>query len=256
MGEAGTEGAEGVIEELLALPPERFTEARNAAVKQLRSEGHRDAADAVKGLPRPPLALWALNRLAREQPDLVETFLAAADALRQAYRSGGDIRAATPPERQAEARVVTAAAELLRAEGKSATDTVVRGLGQTLRAAAADAEIADELRRGLLIREPAAPSIDDLLGSMPDLPTSARAGAAKATLRQHAGAERAALREQLSAAASEAMQAREQARAAARAASDARAEWERAEKLAKRAVELSEAAAQRVGEIERQLEAL
>jgi hypothetical protein len=256
MGKAGIAGAESVVEELLALPPERFTEARNAAVKQLRAEGRRDAADAVKGIPRPPLALWALNRLAREHPDLLETFLAAADELREAYRSGGDIRAATPPERAAEARIVTAATELLRAQGKSATDTVVRSLGQTLRAAAADAEIADELRSGRLIREPAAPSIDDLLGSMPDAPAKARAGTAKATPRHDRDAERVALREQVLAATSEATRAREEARAASRAASEARAEWKRAEKLATRATALSDAAGERLRDLEQALEAL
>ena len=55
MSKVESEGAEDVLEELLALPPERFTEARNAAVKQLRAAGRRDAADAVKGIPRPPL---------------------------------------------------------------------------------------------------------------------------------------------------------------------------------------------------------
>jgi hypothetical protein len=265
MGEAESEGAEDVVEDLLALPPERFTEARNAAVKTLRAEGRRDAADTVKGIPRPPVSLWALNRLAREQPALVQAFVEAAEALRQAYRSGGDIRAATPPEREAEARVVSAAAELVRAQGKSPTDTVVRSLGQTLRAAAADAEIADELRRGLLIHEPAAPSIDELLGSMPT--AAARAGAAKAPARagsvpaksesrEDHSAERRALREQLSAARSEAKQGREQARAAAQAARAARTEWERAEKLERRATELSDAAAEHQRDLEQQLEAL
>jgi hypothetical protein len=251
-----SEGAEDVVEELLALPPERFTEARNAAVKRLREDGRRDAAEAVKGIPRPPVSLWALNRLAHEQPELVQAFLEAAERLRQAYRSGGDIRAATPPEREAEARVVNAAAELVRALGRSATDTVVRSLGQTLRAAAADAEIADELRRGLLIREPAAPSIDELLGSMPAAPAHSRAATAKPTPRQSHGAERRALREQLSGAKSEARRAREHARAAEHAASVAHAEWKRAEKLARQATELRDAAAERLRELEQGLEAL
>jgi hypothetical protein len=256
MGEAESEGAGTVVEELLSLPPERFTEARNAAAKRLRAEGRRGAADAVKGIPRPPLALWALNRLAREQPAVVGGFLAAAEGLRKAYRSGGDIRAATAPEREAEARLATAAAELLRTQGKSASETVLRSLAQTLRAAAADAEIADELRSGLLIREPAPPSINDLLGSLPELPATAGSGTARVSRRPDPGAQRAALREQLAAATSEAARAREEARSAARAASEARAEWERAKKLANRATERSDGATERVAEVERELEAL
>src|SRR5438477_235089 len=86
----------------------------------------------VSRRPRPPLSLWALNRLAHEQPGLIEAFLEAAEQLREAYRSGGDIRAATPPLREAEARVLADASELLRTHGKSPTESVLRGLGSTL----------------------------------------------------------------------------------------------------------------------------
>ena len=60
----------------------------------------------------------------------MQAFAEAAEALREAYRSGGDIRAATAPEREAEARVAGAAAELVRAQGKGATDAVVGSLGR------------------------------------------------------------------------------------------------------------------------------
>ena len=99
-------GSEDLVGELLALPPEEFTAARNAAVKRLRAEGQRDVAETIQGLPRPPLSLWALNHVAHEQPKLIEAFLDSAEQLREAYRSGGDIRAATSPERDAEAAVV------------------------------------------------------------------------------------------------------------------------------------------------------
>jgi hypothetical protein len=120
------DGIEDVVDELLGLPPERFTEARNAAAKALRDEGRRDAADTVKGLPRPAVSLWALNGLAHEQPALIEAFLEAAEQLRDAYSSGGDIRAATPPLREAEARVAAAAAELARAGEEPQRDRLAR----------------------------------------------------------------------------------------------------------------------------------
>ena len=156
MADADIESIEGiadVVDELLGLPPERFTDARNAAAKALRAEGRRDAADAVKSLPRPAVSLWALNGLAHEQPALIEAFLGAAEQLRDAFRSGGDIRAATPPLREAEARVAAAAAELALARGKNPTETVVRGLGTTLSALASGAGSAEALRRGRLIHE-------------------------------------------------------------------------------------------------------
>ncbi len=186
-----------VLDELLAIPPKEFVAARNAAAKQLQADGDREAAGEIKALPRPSLSLWSLNRLAHEQPDLVETFLDAAGKLRKAHESGGDIRAATPPEREAEARVVAAAAKLAGTQG-SATETVMRGLRATVGAAAADQETAAILRAGRLIQEPEAPSLDQLLGSLPQQPAGTKAKAApKEAARRDLEAERRALRDEL-----------------------------------------------------------
>jgi hypothetical protein len=282
MDEAGTEGIEDVAAELLALPPERFTEARNAAAKALRAEGRKDAADAVKRLPRPPLALWLLNRLAREQAPLVEAFLAAAADLRVAYRTGGDIRAATAPEREAEARVAAAAAQLARGEGTRISDTVTGSIAQTLRAAAADEGIAAQLQAGLLVREPAPPSIGDLLGSIPpapsggdpDRPAAKRGRRAAATHGEEAdardGDEAAAkqaesarrderrrdLREQIAAAKADASTVRSEARAAIGEAARLHAEWEQAESAAERAVKRRDAAGELLADLQEQLDEL
>ena len=155
------------LDALLATPPKQFTAARNALAKQLVAEGLRDASAGVKRLPRPPVALWILNQLAREQPALIESYLEAAQALRDAHQGGGDIRATTPPHRDAESRVVAAAGEFARAHDQSVTETLVRGLREALSSAAADADVAAVVREGRLIREPEAPSIDELLWSMP-----------------------------------------------------------------------------------------
>lgn len=248
-GFEGIEGMEDVVGGLLALPPERFTEARNAAVKQLRADGRRDAADALRRVPRPPLALWALNRLAREQPALVARFLDAAEELRQAYRSGGDVRAATTPEREAEARVNAAAAGLARAAGKNVTDTVMSSLGQTLRAAAADAGVAAALGKGLLLREPAAPSIDDLLGSLPA--SAARAPAAAP--RDDRAERRRALAEQVAAARSAAAEMRREAREAGDEAARAHDEWQRARTHAEQLKRREDAAAESLRDLEKRL---
>ena len=243
-------GSEDVVGELLALPPEQFTEARNAAVKRLRAEGQRDVAEAIKGLPRPPVSLWALNRLAHEQPKLIEAFLDSAEQLREAYRSGGDIRAATAPEREAEAAVVAAAVQLARGEGRNVTEPVMERLRQTARAAAADADIGEELRNGRLISEPDAPSIGELLGSMP--PASGRPSS-KSAPRSDREAARRALRDEIAAAESAAGEARNEARAAADAARAAEREWQRVRKLAEKTQQRSDAAEQHLQELRRRL---
>lgn len=250
------EGIEDVVDELLGLPPERFTEARNAAAKALRDDGRRDAADTVKGLPRPAVSLWALNGLAHEQPALVEAFLGAAEQLRDAYSSGGDIRAATPPLREAEARVVAAAAELVRARGKNPTETVLRGLATTLSALASGAGGGEELRRGRLIHEPEAPSLGELLGSLPQQrpAATATASAKRARLEDDGKARRLALKEEIAGARADAARARDEARAASDAARAAEREWLSAKKLAEQAQRRSDAAAERLQELQQQLE--
>jgi hypothetical protein len=269
MAGAGGEDIDDVVAELLALPPEQFTEARNAATKRLRADGRSEAADAIKGLPRPPVSLWALNRLAHSQPSLVAAFLRSADQLREAYRSGGDIRAAASPEREAEARVVAAAAEVARAEGRNVTEAVMERLRQTMHAAAADVEVATALRDGLLIREPAAPSIEALLGSLPRVSGATKAKAPRprdhsdertsersrtnAPQQRDRAAERLALREQIAAARSGLTRARGEARAASDEARAARREWERSRKIAERAQQHSDAAEQHLQDLQRRL---
>ena len=243
---------EDVVDELLAIPPKQFTEARNAAAKQLAADGQREAAGEIKALPRPTLALWSLNRVAHEEPDLVETFIDAGAKLRKAHETGGDIRAATPPQREAEARLAAASAKIAGGQG-AATETVMRGIRQALGAAAADPDVAATLRAGRLIREPEAPSIDQLLGSLPQRPAGAKA---KAPSKSDRGAERRALQDEIAEAKSEASDARAASRAAASSAREAKREWEAAEAVAAKAERQSEKAGERVEELQQRLKDL
>ena len=47
------------IDELYGLPLEDFVAQRDALAKRLRADGDRDAAAAVKKLPKPTRAAWA-----------------------------------------------------------------------------------------------------------------------------------------------------------------------------------------------------
>lgn len=246
------EAAEDVVDALLALPPQEFTQARNDAARRLRAEGDHDAADAVKRLPRPPMSLWALNRLARDDASPIDAFLDAAGKLLDAHRQGGDIRAATRPERDAEARVVSAASELVRAQGAKVTDAVTGRLRETLRAAAADAGIATALREGRLTREPAAPSLEEILASLPHGTAASASARPKRALEDR----RRALREKLDGSRKQASEARAEARAAADTAAEARRELKRAEAVAERKQRQADAAEERLREVEERLDAL
>jgi hypothetical protein len=248
------DGAEEVVEGLLALPPKEFTEARNEAAKRLRADGNRAAADAVKSLPRPPISLWALNRLAREDVSPIDAFLEAAAALLEAHRSGGDIRAATVPEREAEARVVSAASKLVQGQGSKLTDAVTSRLRETLRAAAADAEVAAALRAGRLTHEPEAPSLGEILASLPSPPATGEAS--KTPPARALADERRELRAERDAAKKEASHAQAEARAAVSAAEAAQRTWKRAQEAAERAQRRADTAEERVQQIEAQLKSL
>ena len=94
-----------------------------ALVKELKADGRKDDAAAVAKLRRPSVAAWALNQVAREQPDLVEAAIDAGEQLRAASDAAvagrpGELRAATAAERTAANAVVKAAAAHLGAAGR------------------------------------------------------------------------------------------------------------------------------------------
>ena len=143
-------GIEGV-DDLYALAPEAFVAARAALVKELKAAGRKDDAAIVAGLRRPSVTAWALNQVARAEPATVEAALEAGRALRAASDAAvagqpDQLRAATSAERAAANAVVKATAPFLGARAGALQTTLLA----TLRAAALDDRVADELRRGVL----------------------------------------------------------------------------------------------------------
>jgi hypothetical protein len=137
-------------DDLYGLEPSEFVAARDALARRLRAAGDRAAAADVAKLRRPSTVAWALNRAAREHPELLERALDGGQRLRAATEAavGGDVaglREATAVERSASDRFLDEAESNL---GRSAATQPK--LAATLRAAAVDAEVADALRRGVL----------------------------------------------------------------------------------------------------------
>jgi hypothetical protein len=144
--------------DLYALPADRFTEARNGLVKRLRAGGDRDEASRVAKLRRPSAAAWALNQVAREQPDLVVAVLDSGAALKAAMEAAlsGDatgLRPAQAGERAAVDAALGAALAHLGSAGLAAGDQARQRLAATLRAAVVDATVAAELEAGSLDRD-------------------------------------------------------------------------------------------------------
>lgn len=148
--------------ELYALDPEQFTAARNALVKQLRSEGRREDAVAVGRLRRPPATAWALNEMARERPALVEAVLEAGEKLRAAMERAlaGDasaLREAQVGERRAIDAATAAAAGRLESTGRAAGDSARQRMAASLRAAVMDPSVAEAVVAGVLDADHGAP---------------------------------------------------------------------------------------------------
>jgi hypothetical protein len=59
------------LDELYATPPDQFVAARDGLARDLERDGRDDDAATVKALRRPTVAVAAVNRAARERPDLV-----------------------------------------------------------------------------------------------------------------------------------------------------------------------------------------
>jgi hypothetical protein len=109
------------IASLSTVPPDEFVAARAALVKALRHDKRRDEAAKVAELRRPSPVDWALNCVATESEDLVETVATAVTALRDAQVAAFDGGGRSDRLREAvgEGRIV-------RAELRQAAEGVLR----------------------------------------------------------------------------------------------------------------------------------
>lgn len=114
------------VDDLYALPLDRFVPERGTLAKALRADRRRDEAKDVAALRKPSVAAWAINQLVRTQGDAVHELVAAGDALRGAHADlvGGHGEEAERRER----------AEAERAEGERAQALeAARAAGATAR---------------------------------------------------------------------------------------------------------------------------
>jgi hypothetical protein len=117
----------------------------------------------VKALRKPVVAAWAVNLLAREDPDGVKELIELGGTLRSAHRravSGGDVepfRVATEERRQL-VRTLTRTAEAILERDGGVAGAAADAIAGTLEAATVDEETGELLRSGRLtkpVRPPA-----------------------------------------------------------------------------------------------------
>lgn len=180
------------LQALLATEPSAFVAARTELAKQLRSDGDRDGADAVKALRRLGVADWALNVAAGEQAELAAAFGdAAADVLdaqaeAMAGRGGGDLRTRLKTLRTRSGELVSAAAAVAERHGQRGVGSSALDIGARLSEIGANRAAIDLLRDGLIgAADPGAADPFGVVGGTrsPD-PSPSPAKARKATKAQ------------------------------------------------------------------------
>jgi hypothetical protein len=163
----GEKGNDHRLDELYREHPDAFVAARNELVGELRLTGDREEAKRISKLRRPSVAAWLINRTALSSPERLQEFAAASRRLEEAQTRAlegddeavAEWRAAAAEAREANAAVVETAAALARDSGHSVNPRALELAGETLQAAAGDADLRDRLTRGRLQREQSAPTL-------------------------------------------------------------------------------------------------
>ena len=160
---------DAIADQLYALRPDDFATARDARVRELRAAGNAALARELAKLRRPTLSAWLVNLLWRDQHDVMEQLFQLSQELgrAQAQASGPALRELTAQRRQLETALLQRATALAREAGVNVTDSVTREAQETLSAALAEPEVADEVRSGRLVK----PATYSGFGA---LPTTAR----------------------------------------------------------------------------------
>lgn len=145
---------DAVVDALYTRPLDEFIAARDAAVRLAVDDGDRLGAERVKRLPKPSVAAWVINHVAREHPEEVAALAELGDELRAATadRDRGRIRALDHLRRERTEGLVRTVREAGEVRGRPVSAAVLDRLTETLTAAVMDPDAAQVVRAGRLSR--------------------------------------------------------------------------------------------------------
>lgn len=158
-GRDGRADVEHEIDRLFELPPEDFVKARDEAAKRLRAAGNAEGAAAVRRVRRPTVAAWAIDQLARREPDAVRELVALGERLRSAQRraisgvGAHELRELGAQRRRLVEQLAQEADDVLREAGRPVSASVHQAITSTLEAATVSPEDAVALEQGRLERD-------------------------------------------------------------------------------------------------------
>ncbi len=141
---------ESAVDELYAGSPDDFIERRKTLVAQARAAKDRPLATAVGALRRPTRSAWLVNLYAREAPDELGSLLDLGEALQAAQQqlSGPDLRRLSVDRGKALTAATRRAVALGHDHGYDAPEAARLEVTQTLQAALADPDVAEQVRTG------------------------------------------------------------------------------------------------------------
>jgi hypothetical protein len=145
------------LDQLYGAALAEFVTLRKELAAQLKAAGDADDAKELAKARRPTTAAWALNQLAREEPQLVDAVIDAGDQVRRAQEDAAPGQAdALRETAAARRRIVSDAADAAvqiatrsGAKGDAHRDALVAALD----AASINPELGPALRAGRLVRE-------------------------------------------------------------------------------------------------------
>jgi DNA repair exonuclease SbcCD ATPase subunit len=151
---AEAEQLKSVADRLYALKPDDFAAARDAEVRAAREGKNQALAREIGKLRKPTQSAWLVNLLWRDQHAVMEQLFELAQELTQAQAdaAGPVLRELMAQRRQLENALMRRAVELGAEAGVRVSDSVVREAQETLSAALALPEVADDVRSGHLVK--------------------------------------------------------------------------------------------------------
>ncbi|WP_454857970.1 hypothetical protein [Promicromonospora soli] len=145
---------DAAVDALYTRPLDEFIAARDAVVRQTADDGDRVGAERIKRLPKPSVAAWVVNHVARDHPDEIAALADLGDELRAATadRDRGRIRALDHLRRERTEGLVRTVREAGEVGGRPVSAAVLDRLTETLTAAVMDPDAAAAVRAGRLSR--------------------------------------------------------------------------------------------------------
>jgi hypothetical protein len=193
MGEnAAADHTADAARELYGVDPGSFVAERTRLAKDARGSGDRALAEAIGALRKPTVSAWAVNRLARDEPDGMDELVAANERLRDAMsatgrQAGEGFRRSSEERQRVVNRLTDRAESILQDAGLSASRANLDRVATTLLATATDEAAADLVRSGVLDHDLATTGFGDLFGGIEPAPAPPPAEEKKASPRSNGG---------------------------------------------------------------------